>query len=206
MDHMMPVMDGLEATKIIRNLEDEELNQIPIIALTANAISGMKEMYLENGFNDFISKPIELSEIERVMHDWIPKEKRQAFSRDEKKNKASDKLSAIQGIDISRGLELFGGKTESYEKILRLFAKDLQSKTDEMLKTFEENDFHNLQLCVHSIKGMAGNVACTELFELSKNFESSLKDANYTNVSDDVETLAAKATAVIESIHVNLTE
>jgi len=73
MDHMMPEMDGVEATKLIR----ETHTNLPIIALTANAVSGVKEMFLENGFNDFISKPIDTVELNAVLEKWLPKEKQE---------------------------------------------------------------------------------------------------------------------------------
>jgi len=74
MDHMMPQMDGIEATKLIR---EEGYTELPIIALTANAISGIKEMFLENGFNDFLSKPIDTFKLNAILAKWIPKEKQE---------------------------------------------------------------------------------------------------------------------------------
>jgi CheY-like chemotaxis protein len=77
MDHMMPDMDGIEATAAIRAWEEAQHEKaVPIIALTANAISGMKELFLEKGFNDYISKPIEIAKLEEIMSRWIPSEKR----------------------------------------------------------------------------------------------------------------------------------
>ncbi|MDR2303006.1 MAG: response regulator [Treponema sp.] len=75
MDHMMPGMDGIETTAAIRALEGDYFKKLPIIALTASAISGMREMFLENGFNDYLSKPIELSRLNEVMEKWIPQSK-----------------------------------------------------------------------------------------------------------------------------------
>ena len=74
MDHMMPEMDGFEAVDIIRSLS-EKYAELPIIALTANTIVGSKEMFLQNGFNDFISKPIEFDKMSSILAKWIPKEK-----------------------------------------------------------------------------------------------------------------------------------
>jgi CheY-like chemotaxis protein len=72
MDHMMPVMDGIEATHIIRGkLSSEYSKNVPIIALTANAIAGSKEMFLENGFNSFISKPIDIAQLDEELSRWI---------------------------------------------------------------------------------------------------------------------------------------
>jgi signal transduction histidine kinase/CheY-like chemotaxis protein len=78
MDHMMPEMDGIEATAIIRSLDGERFRTIPIIALTANAVVGMREMFIKNGFNDFLSKPIDVSKLDEILDRWIPKEKREA--------------------------------------------------------------------------------------------------------------------------------
>ncbi|MDR2741749.1 MAG: response regulator, partial [Treponema sp.] len=75
MDHMMPEMDGLEATAIIRALDEPRFREVPIIALTANAMSGMREMFLEQGFNDYLSKPIEIPKLDEIMSRWIPREK-----------------------------------------------------------------------------------------------------------------------------------
>jgi signal transduction histidine kinase/CheY-like chemotaxis protein len=77
MDHMMPGMDGVEATAAIRALEGDWFHDVPVIALTANAVAGMREEYLSKGFSDFVSKPIEIPKLEEVMDRWIPQEKRQ---------------------------------------------------------------------------------------------------------------------------------
>jgi signal transduction histidine kinase/CheY-like chemotaxis protein len=88
MDHMMPQMDGIEATKLIREMgsENPSYAELPIIALTANAISGIKEMFLANGFNDFISKPIDTVKLNIVLARWIPKEKQEKLDAIIEKN------------------------------------------------------------------------------------------------------------------------
>ena len=77
MDHRMPDMDGVETTRRIRSLENEDSRyaDIPIVALTADVVSGMKEMFLEKGFNDFLSKPIDTAELNAVLKKWIPQNK-----------------------------------------------------------------------------------------------------------------------------------
>ena len=72
MDHMMPDMDGVQTTHVIRELEGEYYKNVPIIALTANAISGVKEMFLAEGMNDFIAKPINIKELSEKILDWLP--------------------------------------------------------------------------------------------------------------------------------------
>jgi len=77
MDHQMPGMDGVEATRRIRQLgkDDRYFTEVPIVVLTANAISGMRDFFLENGFNDFVSKPVDTTRLNSVLEKWIPKEK-----------------------------------------------------------------------------------------------------------------------------------
>jgi CheY-like chemotaxis protein len=76
MDHMMPGMDGIEAASQIRALGGDFFKQIPIVALTANAMAGMKQMFLSKGFNDYLAKPIEISKLNDIIERWIPREKR----------------------------------------------------------------------------------------------------------------------------------
>ena len=75
MDHMMPDLDGVDVTKIIRAIPDEKYKKLPIIALTANVVGDVWDMFLESGMSDFLSKPLEHKELERVLREWLPQEK-----------------------------------------------------------------------------------------------------------------------------------
>jgi PAS domain S-box-containing protein len=75
MDHMMPEMDGVDVTNIIRSWPQEKYQKLPIVALTANVVGDVRDMFLENGLSDFLSKPMEKSEMERVLRQWLPAEK-----------------------------------------------------------------------------------------------------------------------------------
>lgn len=75
MDHLMPEMDGIETLTHIRNSDDEYIRKIPVIALTANAVSGMREMFLKSGFDDYVSKPIEIFTLRKSLENWLPEEK-----------------------------------------------------------------------------------------------------------------------------------
>ncbi len=75
MDHMMPELDGVDATKLIRELPGERFRNVPIVALTANVVGDVQDMFLQSGMNDFLSKPLETPEIERVLVQWLPEEK-----------------------------------------------------------------------------------------------------------------------------------
>ena len=91
MDHMMPEMDGMEATAAIRALGGR-FTELPIVALTANAVSGMKEMFLASGFNDFLAKPIATNELDALLQKWIPAAKQQ---REQQRGSAADKSGAV---------------------------------------------------------------------------------------------------------------
>ncbi len=75
MDHMMPKMDGVETTVLMRSLQDQQFRTIPIVALTANAVEGVKDLFIEAGMNDYLSKPIIISEFERIVRQWLPTDK-----------------------------------------------------------------------------------------------------------------------------------
>jgi len=91
MDHKMPGMDGVEATKHIRKMGDDDpyYNDVPIVALTANAVVGAKRMFFDNGFNDFVSKPLDTTKLHAVLEKWIPKNKREQFVMEEDEIEAS---------------------------------------------------------------------------------------------------------------------
>jgi signal transduction histidine kinase/CheY-like chemotaxis protein len=78
LDHMMPGMDGIETVQAIRAMEEDRFSTLPVVAFTANALAGMREFFLENGFDDFMAKPIDVGELDRIMRKWIPASKKAA--------------------------------------------------------------------------------------------------------------------------------
>ncbi|MDR1036022.1 MAG: response regulator [Deltaproteobacteria bacterium] len=76
LDHMMPGMDGIETVQVIRAMEEERFATLPVVAFTANALAGMREFFLENGFDDFMAKPIDVEELDRILRKWIPASKK----------------------------------------------------------------------------------------------------------------------------------
>jgi CheY-like chemotaxis protein len=151
MDHMMPEMDGLEATKVIREAEGGRLRDLPIIALTANAVYGMKEMFLENGFNDYLSKPIDPAKLDAALKKWIPEilhrelpvggdEARASSSFFESSERSAKALLAIgfskksteaplaiDGVDVSIGLARVRGSKARYLDLLEAFRHDVEA-------------------------------------------------------------------------------
>ncbi|MFP3042872.1 ATP-binding protein [Treponema primitia] len=139
MDHMMPGIDGVEATTLIRAWEDKQqmsmseryTKHIPIIALTANAISGMKEMFLEKGLDDYLSKPIEIAKLDGIMAKWIPTEKQISAEMETVPVELGDETAPdvpdikIDGVDTAKGIAMTGGTEAAYRKVLSVFYQDV---------------------------------------------------------------------------------
>ncbi len=151
MDHMMPVMDGMEATMIIRQND----TKTPIIALTANAISGVREVYLNSGFNDYLTKPIDVKALNDVLELHIPKE---LMIRS---NNSIITDSNNVGLD---------------ESILLTMYKEGLKKIPLIKRLYSEKDWRNYGVEVHGLKSVAASAKQTELSELAKAHELAAKD------------------------------
>jgi len=166
MDHMMPEMDGVEAVRHIRALEGDYYRDIPIVALTANAIIGMKEMFLSNGFNDYLSKPIDISKLDDILAAWIPKEK-QVQKTDSGEAKMDQNIFpndvSVEGVDLQEGKNRYQEK--AYLDILRAYCVHtpalLEKMRDAKNKNFSEEVMEEYVITVHGIKGSTYGI-CAE--------------------------------------------
>jgi len=168
MDHMMPGMDGVETTQIIRALGDEDpyYKKVPIIAFTANAVSGVVDIFMENGFDDFMSKPIDTIVLNTILEKWIPKEKQSGFLANKSKQKKSKiRDLKIKGLDTKRGVNLSGGDMDNYYETLMMFLEDGADREDKMLTCINEGDLSMYTTHVHALKGAAANIGAVELSE-----------------------------------------
>jgi len=188
MDHMMPEMDGIEATKLIRKMgkENPHYAELPIIALTANAISGTKEMFLANGFNDFLSKPIDIIKLNAILTRWIPKEKHEKYEPKivevEASNFETEKIK-IAGVDVKKGISMTGGTLKSYMQTLAVFHKDGLQKIDEIKDSLETSNYLLYATYVHALKSALANIGASKLSEKAKDLEAAGKkrDAAFIN-------------------------
>jgi CheY-like chemotaxis protein/HPt (histidine-containing phosphotransfer) domain-containing protein len=185
MDHMMPEMDGIEATRIIRELG----KRLPIIALTANAVSGVKEMFLSNGFNDFLSKPIDTVKLNSILAKWLPKEKQQKkLTFDEKivdENGLAMAEIKIEGVDVKKGIKMIGGSLELYMQTLAIFRKDGLQKIEELKKSLETNNYSLYTTYAHALKSASINIGAIDLYEAAKDLESAGKRADYAFIEQN---------------------
>ncbi|MDR3335921.1 MAG: response regulator [Treponema sp.] len=200
MDHMMPEMDGIEATAAIRAIEEFRRKEksskefprarpegIPIIALTANAVSGMKEMFLEKGFNDYLSKPIEISQMDALIAKWIPLEKRKMPGRARYREVfEGDAGIAIKGIDIAKGINLTGGTIAGFRQVLASFYKDAEERLNYLNTAPVETDTGYFTAQVHALKSAAATIGATALSKEAAALEEAGKKGNIDAIRESL--------------------
>jgi signal transduction histidine kinase/CheY-like chemotaxis protein len=167
MDHMMPKMDGIEATKIIRSKN----YTAPIVALTANAIVGNDEMFKSNGFDDFISKPIDVRDLNRVLYKFV-----RSRRPDEEKPPAPPPEKLVNDVN---------------EKLISVFGKDVKKALTSLPEQFEQSDFVNLAITSHGMKSAAANVGETQISETAKAVEFAAKNNDFETVKEKLPELIA---------------
>lgn len=176
MDHMMPDMDGIEATLAIRNLPEKSsyFKNLPIIALTANAVTGIKEMFLANGFHDFLPKPIEMKKLNDILEKWIPKEKKEKYYKSSKQ--AFEEASfSLTGVDIQNGILMTGGTLAIYLKVLSTIYQDSCVKQDEIKNALQTQDILLYTTHVHALKSALASIGAKELSDFAKRLETAGK-------------------------------
>jgi len=190
MDHMMPGMDGIEATGKIRGIGTEYAENIPIIALTANAISGNEEMFLDKGFQAFLSKPIDVVCLDKVINQWI---------RDKKQEKLYYEKQ-ITGLNIEKGIERFGGDENTYFDILRTYAESTVPLLDK-IKTVNRDNLKDYNIIVHGIKGASLSICANELGEMADSLEKASKNGDYDFITEHNDEFLEAAWKLIPKIN-----
>lgn len=200
MDMQMPVMDGLEATRLIR--ADESFHDLPVIAMTANAMPGDRERCLQAGMNDHIAKPVDPEKLYSTLIRWIRKSQQDAaehLSPACLSETAISEFSGLAGLDVADGLKRVGADARLYRSILCKF-RDTQADSLQRIRgaLASENRSQAVQLA-HALKGVSGNIGATGLQEKITALEEVLKSGAVIEpgLLEAVETLLGE---VIEGI------
>jgi signal transduction histidine kinase/CheY-like chemotaxis protein/HPt (histidine-containing phosphotransfer) domain-containing protein len=198
MDHMMPELDGIETTHIIRRFH-EEYNDVPIIALTANAMEETRSMFLVEGMNDFIAKPIEVKVIGEKLRQWLPKDKIYQMSEEERKAAAekakesqkdslTGKLMQTGRFDVSGAISLLGNE-QLYWTVLKDYYRVIDKKKELIHSFYETQDWKNYTIEVHALKSASRQIGANGLADLAAKLEKAANDKEYGIIVENQEKL-----------------
>ena len=202
MDHMMPVMDGIDTTIAIRAIEGEYYANVPIIALTANAISGAREMFKAEGLNDFLAKPIEISKLNAVVTHWIPAEKQ---LRIQAREIAADEIDfEISGISASAGVAHAGGSLDTYCEILKTYVADCEKRRGEIAESYEKEDFKLLTIYAHALKSASANIGAEDFAREAARLEMAGKNDDIAYIRENYAHFLDQLSEVITSVKIHL--
>jgi signal transduction histidine kinase/CheY-like chemotaxis protein len=205
MDHMMPGMDGLEAVTFIRALEtgSGSYKNLPIIMLTANAVSGQREMFLERGIDDFLAKPIDIQKLNDVLEKWLPEEKRIEAHRPQEDGKQElVEYLGISGVDTGLGLRNMGGNPAVYRDILINFCRDAETRMVKLIKSLESGNLKLYVTLVHALKSAARSIGAMETGNLAAWLEEKAEWEDTSLVRNKNADLLENIRALITNIRV----
>ena len=180
MDHMMPKMNGIETVKIIRSMKYNN----PIVALTANAVTGQADIFLANGFDDFISKPVDTRQLNDILNKLIRDKQppeiilsaRYQYNNLQEYNTATslktyyhlfEELSLLEDIDVNSGLDYIGHNTEGYLDVLRYFTEKSDVYIEELENAAADKNMENYTIRAHTLKGVLGNLGAQKLSQIA---------------------------------------
>jgi signal transduction histidine kinase/DNA-binding NarL/FixJ family response regulator len=215
MDHMMPGMDGTEVSRVIRSLPGERFKTVPIVALSAHVVAGARDLFLESGMNDFLAKPINAAELNRMLRRWLPQDK---IVNTEETEDMEDKIAnteetvddalsllfaelrTIAELDVPAGLSHIGENRPAYIDILRQFCAETDGYLEEIRRFKDYENWKEYSIRLHAMKGVFANIGV-----VSKNSEApSLKEwahrLEMASKDGDTATCAAETDAIVAAI------
>jgi two-component system, sensor histidine kinase and response regulator len=204
MDMQMPVMDGIEATRVIRANPRHE--KLPIIAMTANAMESDRILCLEAGMNDHIAKPIDPDQLFGVLLRWIrPSDGHGAAAlrpAPPRKSEESDVRLVVPGIDVDAGLRRTGGNRKRYETLLRKFAEQQSGTGAAIVAALGKGDMATAERTAHSLKGAAATLGAKALAEAASQAEAAIKSRK--DPGQDVQRVTSSLDALLADLRAAL--
>jgi len=197
LDHMMPEMDGIETLKRSKEMEDNLCSETPVIALTANAMSGVREMYLNEGFDDYLSKPIEGKALETMLMKYLSKDKIVLSTEKEKVTVSQVKASEIpeektvtsdegqEYLSVSTGMKYCGESEEIYREMLSMFCNIKEQKKKQLDDSFAEKDYTNYVVYIHALKSSSLSVGGKAVSTLAAKLEKAGKQKDFDYIKEN---------------------
>ena len=209
MDHMMPGMDGVETMLRIREMDKGKHGTLPIIALTANAIVGVKEDMLMLGFDGYLAKPVDIRKLERMLLDFIPKNKISYIDTNVVDVTAPDVSSLtanasdtdiLQHMDVALGMKNCGGTLDDYYQVMDVVLKYGEKRLAKLNKLIAEKDYVNYTIDVHALKSTAANIGAMELSQMALEHEQAGKTGDFEFIEANYGKLLALYEIVLNEI------
>jgi PAS domain S-box-containing protein len=207
MDMQMPEMDGLQATRVIR--KEFPKHAVPIIAATASVDGTDMTACLDAGMNDYVPKPIEPRQLERVLSRWVTlpmaspaghRAEREAESADREPGLATPNPTPLKGIDVNAALERLNGQHDLLVRLLRVFAQEHGKTTADIEAAVAREDFDGALRIVHNLKGVAGTLSATAVFDAARALESGLREGQRVSLPGMVDRLGKALDVVCRSV------
>jgi PAS domain S-box-containing protein len=214
MDHMMPGLDGIETVKIIRSeIGGEYARTVPIVALTANAIVGNDKLFLENGFQAFLTKPIDVVKLDAVLRQYVrnkqlPETIREAESGQHGEETGRDRdailkslleKTRIGGIDIAAGIKRFNDMPTIYMDVVKSFVQNTPKFLAE-LRNVTESTLSGYAVTVHGVKGSCYGICADEAGRMAEALEISAKSGDFARVMAGNETFIGKVETLLAQL------
>jgi len=206
LDHMLPGMDGIEVLKRSKSLEGNLCAGVPVIVLTANAIKGVREMYINEGFDDYLSKPIESRKLEEMLKKYLPKELVHITGTDKGNNKDTQnqagqdkikqedthgktgqgriKLADRQLLDHKTAMQYCASDENIYLEALKVYCDVAPGNKEKLGKYLEQKEWDNYCIEIHALKSSSLNIGCRQLYGMSSALEKACKTGNTAYVEE----------------------
>ena len=190
LDHMMPDKDGIETLREMKAIADNPNAKTPVMCLTANAISGMREKYINAGFDDYIAKPIDPQKLENLLIEYIPKDKIIPVSdvNEEEDVVIPDFLRKIDGLDINVGI-MHCGNQRSYIDTLKTYIDNAKDNTEEIEKYWKARDIKNTSVKIHSLKSASRVIGAVDLGDFAARLEEAGEAGDIGALENEIQAL-----------------
>lgn len=204
MDQMMPGMDGVETLSRLREIKKGN-KSTPVIALTANALVGVKEEMLEEGFDDFLGKPMDLTELENVLIRFLKEQQEELPEAGREETgfaaETAGRYESLirKGIDVQAGIELCGGE-ESYLEVLKAFVKNAPVQQRNLSQSLKLGDYRRYTVSVHALKSAAASIGALKLSEISRMHEEAGNKENIAYINEDFVNLIEEYGEIVKAI------
>ncbi|MDR1979411.1 MAG: response regulator [Synergistaceae bacterium] len=212
-DHMMPEMNGIETAEAIRRMRGGRSRpSLPLVAFTANAMTGMREMFLENGFDDYLTKPIETEKLNEIMETWLPLEKRQQAGRSGDFQPAQSALlkdRRVDGVDLSEGTKRFYGE-EPYLEVLRSYCVHTPSLLEKLRAlsgdALSKDALKDYAVTVHGLKGSSYGIRAMAVGKEAEALELAAKVGDFETIKAGNESFVKTVEKLLSDLNALLAE